>query len=89
MGVRAGQIEVELIEADFGQEVGPAGEGFKLHELVFDEAVDGPDITLIGVGAGGNTLTVRGEGGDSSGKVRTGGLGLQLAGERPEAGESS
>jgi hypothetical protein len=52
MGVGTSPVEVALVEGNFGQEVGAGGEGFQVEELVFNEAVDGLDIALVGVGAG-------------------------------------
>ena len=49
MGVRASQVEVELVERSLGQEVEPAGEAFQVEELVFDEAVDGLDPSADGL----------------------------------------
>jgi hypothetical protein len=52
--VRVGphEIEVKLVEGSLGQEVGAVGERFQVEELVFDEAMDGFDVGLIGVAAG-------------------------------------
>ena len=52
VGVGPSQVEVELIEGSFGQEVGAAGEGFEIEEFILDEAVDGFDIGLVGVSGG-------------------------------------
>ena len=52
MGVGTSPVEVALVEGNFGQEVGAGGEGFQVEELVLNEAVDGLDIALAGVGAG-------------------------------------
>ena len=53
--VGSGQVEVELIERRLGQEVGAILESFQVEELVFDEAVDGFDVALVG-GSGGLAL---------------------------------
>ena len=52
--VRVGshEIEVELVGVGFGEEIAPAGEIFQVEELVFFEAMDGLDITLVSVGRG-------------------------------------
>jgi hypothetical protein len=50
VGIGADEVEVELVGEGFGEEVASAGEGFKVEELIFDEAVDGFDIALKGVG---------------------------------------
>jgi hypothetical protein len=52
MGVPAGEIEVELVGMDLGEEIAAAGEGFQVEELVFFEAVDGFDVALVGVSCG-------------------------------------
>src|SRR3990172_378897 len=39
--IGASQVEVELVEGSLGQELGAAGEGFQVEELVFDEAAGG------------------------------------------------
>src|SRR5712692_996708 len=83
MGVGTSQVEVELVEGSLGQEVGAAGEGFQIEEFVFDEAVDGFDVALVGVGAGRDALMLGAEVGDGGGKMRTGAIRLQLADELP------
>jgi hypothetical protein len=47
--VRTSQVEVELIGLRLGEELTAAGEGFQIEELIFDQAVNGFDIALIGV----------------------------------------
>jgi hypothetical protein len=47
--VRTSQVEVELIGLRLGEEFTAAGEGFQIEELIFDQAVNGFDIALIGV----------------------------------------
>jgi len=54
VGVGTGEIEVELVGAGLGQEVAAVGERFQIEELVFDEAVDGFDVALEGVGGRGD-----------------------------------
>lgn len=54
VGVGAGEVEVELIGETFGEEVAAAGERFQVEELVFDEAMNGFDVALEGVGGGRN-----------------------------------
>ena len=49
MRVGASQVEVELIQRSLGQELGPAGKGFQVEELIFDEAVDGFDPSADGL----------------------------------------
>ena len=56
--VGAHEVEVELVEGSLGQEIGAAGEGFQIEELIFDEAVDGLDIALVGVGGGRDALVL-------------------------------
>ena len=55
VGVRSGQVEVELVGVDLGEEVSPAGEGFQIEEFVFFDAVDGFDVALVSVRGRGNT----------------------------------
>jgi len=72
--VRVGtsQVEVELVERRFGEEVGAGAEGFQVVELVLDEAMDGFDVALVGVGGGRDALVLGAEVSDGGGKVRTG-----------------
>ena len=49
MGVGSGEVEVELVGVDLGEEISPAGERFQIKELVFFDAVHGFDIALIGM----------------------------------------
>ena len=79
--IGSGQVEVELMERNLGQELGAAGESFQVEELIFDEAVDGFDVGLIGVGAGRDALVLGAEEGDGGGEVRARAVGLQLADE--------
>src|SRR3972149_7111279 len=81
VGIGTRQVEVELIERNLGQELGAAGESFQVEELVFDEAVDGFDITLIGVGAGRDAVVLGTEVSDGGGEVRTRAVGLKFADE--------
>src|ERR1035441_5103089 len=46
VGVGPGEIEVELVGVDLGQEVAAALEVFQIEELVFFETVDGFDVAL-------------------------------------------
>src|ERR1700735_439882 len=50
VGVGPGEIEVELVSMDFGQEVAAVLEVFQIEELVFFETVDGFDVALDSVG---------------------------------------
>jgi hypothetical protein len=54
VGVGPGEIEVELVGVDLGQEVAAALEEFQIEELIFFEAMDGFDVALEGVSGGGN-----------------------------------
>ena len=47
--VRADQVEVVPVGGDLGPKVSQATEGFSVEELIFDQAVDGFDITLPSV----------------------------------------
>ena len=58
VGVGAHEVEVELIEGGFGEEVGAILEGLQIEELVFDEAVHGFDVALIGVSGGRDALVL-------------------------------
>ena len=69
VGIGASQVEVELVEGNLG------------HELVFDEAVDGLDIALIGVGAGGDALVLGAEEGEGGGEAGAGAVRLEGANE--------
>src|SRR3972149_462329 len=81
VGIGTRQVEVELVEGSLGHELGAAAERFQVEELVFDEAMDGLDITLVGVGAGRDALMLGAEEGDGGGEVRTRAVGLELADE--------
>ena len=63
------EVEVMPVGGDFGPEVGDAGEGFQIKELVFDEAVNGFDVTLPGVTFGGDIAVVRTQGADGGGET--------------------
>src|SRR3990172_6997016 len=54
VGVGPCEVEVELIDGGLGKEFGTVAERFQVEELVFDEAVDGLDVALIGVSGGGD-----------------------------------
>jgi len=47
------EVEVELKGVSLGEEVAAAGERFQIEELVFDQAMDGFDLSLEGVSGGG------------------------------------
>ncbi len=81
--VRVGpsQVEIELIERRLGQKVGAVVESFQVKELVFDEAVDGFDVGLIGMRGGGDARMLGAEVSDGSGEVRTRAVGLEFADE--------
>ncbi len=81
--VRVGpsQVEVELIERGLGQEVGTVVESFQVEELVFDEAMNGFDVGLIGVRGGRDALMLGAEVSDGGGEVRTRAVGLEFADE--------
>ncbi len=64
VGVGTGEIEIELVERGFGEELGPAPEGLQVVELVLDEAVHGLDVTLVSVGGGRDALVVGAKEGD-------------------------
>jgi len=81
VGIGPGQVEVELIERNLGHELGAAGESFQVEELVFDEAVDGFDVGLVGVGGGGDAFVLGAEEGDGGGKVGARAVGLPFANE--------
>src|SRR6185437_4683742 len=55
VGVGPGEIEVELVGVDFGQEVSATMEGFQIEEFVFFETVDGFDVALESVSGRRNT----------------------------------
>ena len=78
VGVGARQVEVELIEGSLGHELGAAAEGFQVEELILDEAVDGFDVALVGVGAGRDAVVLGAVVGDGGGEVGAGAVGLQF-----------
>jgi len=79
MGIGPGQIEVVLIERDLGEELGAGSKSFQVIELVFDEAVHGFDVALVGVSGGRDALMLAlAEGGGEAG---TGAVVLELADE--------
>jgi hypothetical protein len=70
VGVGANQVEVELVGGDLGEEVGTAGEGLQVEELVFLQAVDGFDVAVIGVSGGRDAhMLAVAEGGGEAGAV--------------------
>ena len=77
VGVGADEVEVELIDAGFGEEVAAAAEGFQVIELVLDEAVDGFDVTLVGVGGGRDALMLGAEESDGAGEAGAGAVRLR------------
>jgi len=89
VGIGADEVEVELVEGSLGQEVGAAGEGFQVVELVFDQAGDGFHITLVGVGRGRDTDVLGAEEGEGAGEAGAGTVGLLLADELPPTGSGS
>ena len=60
------------VGGDLAPEVGRAGEGFAVEELVFDEAMDGFDVTLPGVTLGWDVAVIRTEGADGGGEALLG-----------------
>ena len=58
VGVGSDEVEIELIEGGFGEEVAAIREGLQIKELVFDQAMDGLDIALVGVGRGRDALVL-------------------------------
>ena len=50
--VRPHEIEVIPVGGDLGPKVQWTAEGFQIKELIFDEAVNGFDVTLPGVSIG-------------------------------------
>ena len=58
VGVGTHPVAVELIDGGLGKEFGTVAERFQIEELVFDEAVNGLDVALIGVGGGGDALVL-------------------------------
>src|SRR3972149_5728105 len=69
VGVGSDEGEVELIEGSLGQELGAAGESFQVVELVLDQAVDGFDVTLVGVSGGRDANVLGAEEGDGAGEA--------------------
>ena len=57
-----------LIERGLGQELGAGSKGFLVIELVFDEAVNGFDVALVGMSGGRDALVLAvAEGGGEAG----------------------
>ncbi len=79
--IGSSQVEVELVEGSFGQEVDPVGEGFEIEELIFDEAVDGFDVARVGVGGGRDAIVLRAKVSDGGREVGADPVGLELADE--------
>ena len=79
VGVGSDEVEVELIDAGFGEEVAAAAEGFQIVELVLDEPMDGFNVALIGVGGGRNALRLGAEEGDGAGEAGAGTVRLEGA----------
>ena len=79
VGIGPRQVEVELVEGSFGQEVDPVGEGFQIEELIFNEAVNGFDVALVGVGGGRDAIVLRAKVSDGGREVGAGSIGLELA----------
>ena len=77
VGVGSDEVEVELIDAGFGEELAAAAEGFQVVELVLDEAMDGFDVALIGVGGGRDALMLGAEEGDGAGEAGAGAVRLE------------
>ena len=67
--VEADEVEVMPVGGDFGPELGGAGEGFAIEELVFNEAVDGFDVALPGVVFGWDVTVVGAQGADGGGEA--------------------
>ncbi len=61
VGVGPSQVEVELIERGLSEELGAVAKGFQVVELIFDQAVDGFDVALVGVSSGGDALVLGAE----------------------------
>jgi hypothetical protein len=70
--VGASQVEVELIERGFGEELRAAAEGLQVIELVFDQPVDGFDVALIGVSGGRDAIVLGAEVSDGGREVAAG-----------------
>lgn len=49
VGIGKCEVEVEVVESSFGQEVAAGGEAFQVKGVIFDEARDGFELTLKGV----------------------------------------
>lgn len=70
--VGASQVEVELIERGFGEELRAAAEGLQVVELVFDQPVDGFDVARIGVSGGRDAIMLGAEVSDGGREVAVG-----------------
>ena len=54
VGIRSREIEIELVGLRLGEEFTATGEGFQVEELIFNQAMHGFDIALVGVRSGRN-----------------------------------
>jgi hypothetical protein len=81
VGVGSDEVEVTRVDAGFGEELAAATEGFQVIELVLDEAVDGFDVTLVGVGGGRDALMLGAEESDGAGEAGAGAVRLEGADE--------
>ncbi len=77
VGVGSDEVEVELIDAGFGEEVAAAAESFQVVELVLDKPMDGFDVTLIGVGGGRDALGLEMEEAEGAGETGAGAVRLE------------
>ena len=62
------EIEVEPVSGGLGPEVGGVSKRFAIEEFIFDEAVDGFDITLPGVTLGRDVAMRGTQGADGGGQ---------------------
>ena len=81
MGVGPGEVEVELVERGLGEEVGAAGKRLDVEELIFDEAMDGLDIALIGMRGRRDALVLGAEESNGAREAIAGTVGPQRADE--------
>lgn len=79
MGIGSGQVEIELIERSLGHEVGTIAKSFQVKEFIFDEAMNGFHVALIGVGTGRDALVLGAEVSDGGGEAGAGPIFLEFA----------
>src|SRR3970040_2255153 len=81
VGVGSHEVEVELVGGGFGQELAAVAELLQVEELIFDQAVHGLHVALVGVGGRRDAyvLAVAEGGGEAGATAMAGGGTDELA----------